>query len=135
MAGSLEPMTRYQKHLRQIRSQGVAGIHRQVAAHVTFRLSQYPGSLLGPLATLKVMLIQYPGSLPGPLEKLDHHVSHDRRWRNRARPLRVRRTGVVSMSSRCFEDSAQPVRLASVAYLDDFIFDGGMQGPPRCSAR
>ena len=136
--GSSEPTTKYQKYLRQNHSVEAAQIHLlRLRTRVDLQPNQYPTARLGQLVKLETQQ-RHPTARLGEMLLLGHHVNlenHDQRWRKRARLLRARLTGVALTSSRYFEDSAQPTRLASAACCENFTSDGGTQEPPRCSGR
>ena len=134
--GSLEPMTKYQKYLRQKCSLEAALTElRRMKARVELQPKQHPSVSLGQLVTSEDLQHRHPSASLGQTVLRGHHANLDQRWRKRALRLHAQQTGVALTSSRYFEDSAQPMRLASAACYADFIFDGGMQAPPRCSGR
>ena len=64
--GSLEPMTKYQKYLRQKCSLEAALIvHRRMRIRVAFQPSQHPSASLGQLATLEVLQHRHPSAILG----------------------------------------------------------------------
>ena len=132
-----EPTARkYQKYLSQKCSlEAALTVHRRLRIRAEPQPSQHPSASLGQLATLEVLQHRHPSASLGQTELRDVHANLGQRWRKRAPRRHARQTGVVLTSSQYFEDSAQPLRLASAACYDDFIFGGGTLVPPRCSGR